>query len=1049
MKVFKSIVIILLIFSILLPYTTVVQAISEFENDNEVKNEIDPVEDIEIKEESKENEVSNNIIDNNLNNEVIDNIITNEIKNEITNNVENITNNEIIENEISENVIQNTIKNEVNENISNNTIISESVKKDTIDTNDDENNLSVVSGINDVKVEYSTHVQNIGWQEAVYNGQMSGTSGLGLRLEAIKINVVGENLEGAIKYSTHVQNIGWQDYVTTNVNSEEENIAVSGSLGLGFRLEAIKIELEGNIAEEYDIYYRVHGEIFGWSGWAKNGEEAGSMGYGLRLEAIEIKLIKKGEAAPGSTENKYYIVNPNISYTTHVQNIGWQEYVKNGAMAGTSNKGLRLEAIKIKLDNCYYEGGIEYTTHVENIGWLDSVTVNANEKAENVAFSGTSGKSLRLEAIKIKLTGEVAEKFDIYYRVHGQNVGWLDWAKNGEEAGTEGYGFRLEGIEIKLVKKGEAAPGETAIPFKKNFSGRITIDTPTVGSEYTVPSKDEVSDVKLSLKGWAISTDEEAYIEVLINGEKISEKVVREIRTDVNTNKIQGWDEAIENTAKSGYSVDIDISNLKENTHTLTVNQKNRYGDIITRKEIKFDVKTPRYLGKMVIDSPVKNKEIVIAENNSVTETIRGWAISEDSKAKINLYLNGELICEGVTRTNRSDVNSNSVKDCEEMLNATEFSGYESSFTFDSSMLPGEYIIKVEQVSRFGHVITSTESVVNLINENYTYTGYVHIDEPTDGRLLIKERNDSFKIRGWATSTDSKAKIQIYIDDSLFDSDAVREERIDINETSLPNRKKEILLTPCAGFTTIDLPVNVLGLAEGVHTITVKQIDRYGKLITEVSITVRVIERTYKGVDVSRHNGTVDWKSVVDNGFSFAILRVGYGKNSDQKDPMFEENYKKCKELGISVGVYLYSYAMDPAGATLEAENCLNWLNGRQLDLPVYYDLENTTSSYPQHTIPKETQTQMVINFCDKIQSAGYRAGIYTSKNWMEDNLDMSQIENRYSVWLAHYTEGMDKVFMPTYNPLPTNYQGKYNMWQYTSKGNINGQTFDFNIFYY
>lgn len=935
MKVFKSIVIILLIFSILLPYTTVVQAISEFENDNEVKNEIDPVEDIEIKEESKENEVSNNIIDNNLNNEVIDNIITNEIKNEITNNVENITNNEIIENEISENVIQNTIKNEVNENISNNTIISESVKKDTIDTNDDENNLSVVSGINDVKVEYSTHVQNIGWQEAVYNGQMSGTSGLGLRLEAIKINVVGENLEGAIKYSTHVQN------------------------------------------------------------------------------------------------------------------IGWQEYVKNGAMAGTSNKGLRLEAIKIKLDNCYYEGGIEYTTHVENIGWLDSVTVNANEKAENVAFSGTSGKSLRLEAIKIKLTGEVAEKFDIYYRVHGQNVGWLDWAKNGEEAGTEGYGFRLEGIEIKLVKKGEAAPGETAIPFKKNFSGRITIDTPTVGSEYTVPSKDEVSDVKLSLKGWAISTDEEAYIEVLINGEKISEKVVREIRTDVNTNKIQGWDEAIENTAKSGYSVDIDISNLKENTHTLTVNQKNRYGDIITRKEIKFDVKTPRYLGKMVIDSPVKNKEIVIAENNSVTETIRGWAISEDSKAKINLYLNGELICEGVTRTNRSDVNSNSVKDCEEMLNATEFSGYESSFTFDSSMLPGEYIIKVEQVSRFGHVITSTESVVNLINENYTYTGYVHIDEPTDGRLLIKERNDSFKIRGWATSTDSKAKIQIYIDDSLFDSDAVREERIDINETSLPNRKKEILLTPCAGFTTIDLPVNVLGLAEGVHTITVKQIDRYGKLITEVSITVRVIERTYKGVDVSRHNGTVDWKSVVDNGFSFAILRVGYGKNSDQKDPMFEENYKKCKELGISVGVYLYSYAMDPAGATLEAENCLNWLNGRQLDLPVYYDLENTTSSYPQHTIPKETQTQMVINFCDKIQSAGYRAGIYTSKNWMEDNLDMSQIENRYSVWLAHYTEGMDKVFMPTYNPLPTNYQGKYNMWQYTSKGNINGQTFDFNIFYY
>ena len=82
-------------------------------------------------------------------------------------------------------------------------------------------------------------------------------------------------------------------------------------------------------------------------------------------------------------------------------------------------------------------------------------------------MSGTEGRSLRLEAIKIRLTGETAEKYDIYYRVHAQNNGWLDWASNGKAAGTEGYGYRLEAIEILLVEKGGAAPGPTTKPFVK------------------------------------------------------------------------------------------------------------------------------------------------------------------------------------------------------------------------------------------------------------------------------------------------------------------------------------------------------------------------------------------------------------------------------------------------------------------------------------------------------------------------------------------------------------------------------------------------------
>ena len=139
---------------------------------------------------------------------------------------------------------------------------------------------------------------------------------------------------------------------------------------------------------------------------------------------------------------------PSIIYQTHVQDVGWQDYVSNGMMSGTQGKSLRLEGIRINLVNKNSSGDIEYRTHIQNIGWESGFKKN-NE------MSGTSGKSLRLEAIEIKLTGEMAEHYDIYYRVHAQMFGWLGWARNGERAGTAGYSYRLEGIEIKLIPKGE------------------------------------------------------------------------------------------------------------------------------------------------------------------------------------------------------------------------------------------------------------------------------------------------------------------------------------------------------------------------------------------------------------------------------------------------------------------------------------------------------------------------------------------------------------------------------------------------------------------
>ena len=305
-----------------------------------------------------------------------------------------------------------------------------------------DNDIDIANG-----VMYSSHVQGIGWQWNAYNGQMSGTSGMSYRLEAMKLQLINPQYAGSIEYQTHIEGIGWQDW--------KNDGNVSGTSGKSLRLEAMKIRLSGEIANHYDIYYRVHAQGFGWMDWAKNGESAGTAGYSYRLEAMQIKLVLKGDPAPGEITNAYR--ESLIGYQTHVQGIGWQDYVFDGQSAGTTGLSYRLEGIILSLFNQKYAGGLQYQTHIEGIGWQNEVNTGQ--------MSGTSGRALRLEAIRIKLTGEMANKYDIYYRVHAQGFGWMGWAKNGDSSGTAGYAYRLEALETVLVPKGGAAPGSTTNTF--------------------------------------------------------------------------------------------------------------------------------------------------------------------------------------------------------------------------------------------------------------------------------------------------------------------------------------------------------------------------------------------------------------------------------------------------------------------------------------------------------------------------------------------------------------------------------------------------------
>lgn len=174
-----------------------------------------------------------------------------------------------------------------------------------------------------------------------------------------------------------------------------------------------------------------------------------------------------------------------------------------------------------------------------------------------------------------------------------------------------------------------------------------------------------------------------------------------------------------------------------------------------------------------------------------------------------------------------------------------------------------------------------------------------------------------------------------------------------------------------------------------------------------------------KGIDVSKHNGVIDWDKVI---VDFAIIRIGFGMYENQKDEMFERNYTEATKVNIPVGVYHYSYAKSVDEAIKEAELVIKWLNGRKLDLPVYFDIEDNS----QKNLSRAILDGMCEAFCNRIEKAGYWAGIYSNKYWATSVISGIKLGKKYTYWIAQYTD-------------ECTYTGDYAIWQYTSKGKVNG----------
>lgn len=197
---------------------------------------------------------------------------------------------------------------------------------------------------------------------------------------------------------------------------------------------------------------------------------------------------------------------------------------------------------------------------------------------------------------------------------------------------------------------------------------------------------------------------------------------------------------------------------------------------------------------------------------------------------------------------------------------------------------------------------------------------------------------------------------------------------------------------------------------------------------TEIRQTSGVSKTGVLGIDVSKWQKEIDWDKVKNEGVDFAIIRCGYRGSvtgSLVEDPYFEQNIKGARAAGIKVGVYFFTQAVNEVEAVEEASMVISLVRDYELQYPVFIDTEGAGGNGRADSLNVEERTAVCEAFCTTVKNAGLEAGVYASRNWYNNKLTTSTLES-YAIWLAEYRSV----------PL---YQGYYQMWQYTSKGKING----------
>ena len=553
------------------------------------------------------------------------------------------------------------------------------------------------------------------------------------------------------------------------------------------------------------------------------------------------------------------------------------------------------------------------------------------------------------------------------------------------------YTDGVHNIEMKVISSGGNVISTCSrVVNVKKYDTKIEIDSPINQSFFKE---------NIEYQGWVMSEDSGASVKVYVDDVE-QNAPTRYVREDV-LSAISGYGGRTTNS-KPGYKGSINYENLSEGYHTLKIEAiASTTGEVISSVSTKFFLR--KYNTKIEIESPV---------NNSTKKTsidIKGWIMSEDRDGSIEIYIDNEKIDTiSLIRTKRDDV-LNSVNGYGDS-STNPNPGYE--MTIDSSeMKDGLHNYKIVYVSSESSDVTTSVSSNFYIKK---YDGMVYLDDPVGTNF-----SSNFTIRGWAMAECSNSRLEVYLDNNLLSVE--RTERQDVIDsvkdygTALEN--------PTPGFiTTLD----IANYSEGMHTITIKLYSFKNELIDSYEKRISISKGRYFGVDVSEHNGYINWSYMRSAGIDYAYIRAGirgYTEGKIVNDDNVYTNLDGCLSSGIKCGVYLFSQAINYSEGVEEADFIINLLENSnyhtRISLPIAIDTEWSNNNHDGRAdfLTKLQRTEAVKGFIDEVAARNYRPMIYASTDWFSNNLDMSQLGNA-DIWVADWRG---------YN----GYQGPYQVWQY------------------
>ena len=538
-----------------------------------------------------------------------------------------------------------------------------------------------------------------------------------------------------------------------------------------------------------------------------------------------------------------------------------------------------------------------------------------------------------------------------------------------------------------------------------------------------------VEGTSMLIGGWMLTDCNDALLNIYLDDELLS-GLTRWNRTDI-FDVISGYDK--KTNKEAGFNLTKDLTTVLDGKHVVKMEVVNPNTNEVIYTLTK-NINLTKYETKINFDTPTET-----GKNYGTDFRVSGWVMSTDSNTTIKVRID-DLEYVVADRSYREDV-INSV------------SGYGGANT---NKLPGFAAnINVESLKDGNHqaevvvVDNTTNEVIKSSKREFRlqkYNGKISLDSPYTSIFNNKDTT-SLVVGGWALCQQAGSYLKLYIDGVDQNVYFGRYERNDLEGESAYGTKDN---NPLAGYNTT---INISHLSAGSHDITLKLYSALGEEITTYTKRIQIYDTIYPGIDVSYHNTINNWSQIKNDGITFAMIRIGYRgytAGSRVEDEQFINNYNGARSVGMKVGVYFFSQAVNYQEGVEEAQKVLEILNKygiTSLEYPIAFDTE--ASGAPGNTgradnISVSERTNAALGFVTTLNQAGYKAMIYASKSWLETKLNMLLL-NSYDVWLAHYTKDNGTI-----GPA-SDYRGSYQIWQYTSKGSISGISgnVDLNLSFY